>query len=291
MDLISMKLFVSIAGTQNITRTAQEFFMTQPVVSRRMQELENQLGFKLFTRHRHGVILTEEGEELAPVFEEALRLIDQEVSRIKSRIQVQPRTVSIAAITPATNIFLPSIIGEFSSRYPDIRVDVQRMVPSRIMEELRSGTYDIYISCGPDLPISGEWDSCPVRSDPFGLIVRDSEPVSSPEEAVSLLRKSRMYLIPMEDSPATTRESLNILALLGMEHIPKTELRPIESIMFNIASGMGVAILPDKIAPLDAFGLKCVPLGIERSMCMSTVWRKDAPEEVQAFAELLKARL
>ena len=291
MDLISMKLFVSIARTQNITRTAQEFYMTQPVVSRRMQELENLLGFKLFSRRNHGVILTEEGEELAPVFEKAITLIDQEISRIKTRLQDRTRTVSIAAITPATNIFLPSIIGEFSSRHPDIRVDVQRLVPSKIMEELLSGTYDIYISCGPDLPISGEWNSCPVRSDPVGLIVRDSEPVSSPEEAISLLKRSRVYLIPMEDSPATTRDSLDILSHLGMEQIQKTELRPIESILFNIASGMGVAILPDHIAPLDAFGLKFVSLGLDRSMCMSMVWRKDAPPEVQAFAQLLKARI
>ena len=291
MDLISMKLFVSIARTQNITRTAQEFYMTQPVVSRRMQELENQLGFRLFFRRNHGVVLTEEGKELAPVFEKALALIDQEISRIKTRIQGQPRTVSIAAITPATNIFLPSVIGEFSIRYPDIRVDIQRLVPRKIMEELRCGTYDIYISCDPDLPISEEWNVSPVRSDPVGLIVRESEPVSSPEEAISLLKKSQVYLIPMEDSPATTRESLDILSFLGMEHVPKTELRPIESILFNIASGMGVGILPDHIAPLDAFGLKFVSLGLDRSMCMSMVWRRDAPPEVQAFAQLLKARI
>ena len=189
------------------------------------------------------------------------------------------------------NNTLTNFDGEFSIRYPDIRVDIQRLVPRKIMEELRCGTYDIYISCDPDLPISEEWNVSPVRSDPVGLIVRESEPVSSPEEAISLLKKSQVYLIPMEDSPATTRESLDILSLLGMEHVPKTELRPIESILFNIASGMGVAILPDHIAPLDAFGLKFVSLGLDRSMCMSMVWRRDAPPEVQAFAQLLKARI
>lgn len=291
MNITNMKLFVSIAQTHNITKTAQEYFMTQPVVSRRMQELENELEFQLFSRKHNGVVLTREGELLLPVFQRILDDLEQGISSIRYQMRKRQKSVKISAITPATNIFLPAVIGEYSSLYPDISIEVQRMVPNQIRQELDTGSYDIYISSEDELNVNEEWNSSIVRSDEMGLIIRKEVSCDSPEDALNILKDNLFYMIPADDSTMINKKVREILTHFHLEHIRQAELRPIESILFNISAGMGVSVLPEKIGPLEAFGLKMAPLGINERANMAMIWRKDASVEVHNFAELLISRV
>ncbi len=291
MDIYSLKIFLSASETLNFTKTAQDFYLTQPVISRRIRELETEFGFPLFVRNRHGVTLTEEGKILVPAVKAALDSIDCGIEQVKERIRSRTGEISIAAITPATNSFLPSIIGEFSLSHPDVSIDVQRTVPKQLMESIALGSHDIYIASEDDLKACEDWESCVIRADEIGLIIRASEPVRSVEDAISLLSESKLFAIPLEDSPALMLRGRNVLSKLNFPEREIEEVRPIESLMFNIASGLGVAILPNNIINLDAFNLKFVSLGVDEEVHMKMVWRPDAPKQVKEFAELVRARI
>ena len=56
--------FVMLANILNYSKTAEKLFISQPVLSRHIAELEASFSTKLFTRTRHGVSLTEEGQYL-----------------------------------------------------------------------------------------------------------------------------------------------------------------------------------------------------------------------------------
>ncbi len=291
MDIYSLKIFLRASETLNFSKTAQEFYIAQPVISRRIRELESEFGCQLFIRGRHGVALTEEGQILVPYVQNALEELDNGIERIKEVIRQRTGEISIAALTPATNSFLPALIGEFSLSHPDVRINVERMVPKQIIESIALGSHDIYISSESDLEACRTWESHPLRADSVGLIVRDSEKIDSPEEAIRFLSKSKVYLIPQEDSPTTTAITKQILTELGLSHLEQEELRPIESLMFNIAAGLGVAILPNNITTFSAFGLKFVSLGVSEKLLMKMVWRADAPKQVLEFAELVRQRI
>ncbi len=291
MDIYSLKIFLRASETLNFTKTAQEFYLAQPVISRRIRDLESEFGCQLFARSSHGVALTEEGKLLVPAVKDALNSLDHGMEQVKNRIRSRTKEISIGAITPATNTFLPSVIGEYSISHPDVSVDVQRMVPKQIVEGIELGSHDIFLSSEDDLSACSEWESCNLRSDEIGLIVRKREPIDSVEEARKVLAKSRVYGIPLEDSPTLTGIAHKILTQLGLSQIEIEEVRPIESLMFNIASGLGVSILPDNIVNLDAFDLKFVSLGTDVRLQMRMVWRPDAPLQVREFAELVKKRI
>ena len=290
MDIYSLKLFLRASETLNFTKTAQEFFIAQPVISRRIRELESEFGCQLFIRNRHGVTLTEEGKLLVPAVRKSLEALDGGIEQVKELVRQRTGEISIAALTPSTNSFLPSIIGEYSLDHPEVRIDVQRMVPKQIIESIALGSHDLYFTSEKDLEGCEDWESYTVRADEIGLIVRKSEEIQSPEEAVAFLSKSKVYLIPQEDSPITTSIAKQILAELGLTNLEQEELRPIESLMFNVASRLGVAILPDNITTLDSFGLKFVSLGVSKVIRMKMVWRPDAPKQVKEFAQLVKMR-
>ena len=291
MDIYSLKIFLSASETLNFTKTAQEFYLAQPVISRRIRELETEFGCQLFVRMRHGVTLTEEGKLLVPAVKQALEALDSGIEQVKELIRQRTGEISIAAMTPATNWFLPSVIGEFSISHPEVHLEVLRMVPKQIIESIALGSHDIYFSADADLGICEAWESFPVVSDEVGLIVRESEEINTAEDARKYLADSKVFLIPLEDSPATTSTTKKILKDLQLGHIEQEEVRPVESLMFNVASGLGVAILPNNITNLKSFGLKFVSLGLKEKMTMRMLWRTDAPKQVREFAELVKSRV
>ncbi|HAT24339.1 MAG TPA: LysR family transcriptional regulator, partial [Pantoea septica] len=66
MDLKNVEIFCSIADTGNLTETARRVNATAMTISRRLAQLESELGVRLFQRTTRAVSLTSEGEEFLP---------------------------------------------------------------------------------------------------------------------------------------------------------------------------------------------------------------------------------
>ena len=64
MELRVLRYFLMVAREENITRAAEHLHITQPTLSRQLQQLEEELGCKLFDRSSHNIMLTEDGMRL-----------------------------------------------------------------------------------------------------------------------------------------------------------------------------------------------------------------------------------
>lgn len=84
MDTLKLKLFISMSQTLSFTKTAQEFYMSQPSVSNHIKALENSIGVKLVNRNSHGVSLTPEGEEYVEYAGQILRLQMEAETRLSN---------------------------------------------------------------------------------------------------------------------------------------------------------------------------------------------------------------
>lgn len=72
MDTKDLQLFLAVARNKSISRTAEQLFMSQSTVTTRLQRLERELGYQLFTRTPGGVQLSSEGQRLFPLAEDML---------------------------------------------------------------------------------------------------------------------------------------------------------------------------------------------------------------------------
>src|SRR4051812_17303551 len=80
MELRHLRYFVAVAEERNMRRAAVRLHMSQPPLSRQIQDLETEIGAKLFVRGKRGVQLTEAGEfflkEARQILSQSQRAID-----------------------------------------------------------------------------------------------------------------------------------------------------------------------------------------------------------------------
>ncbi len=82
MDIEALRSLVVVARTGSVTRAAEELFVTQPTLSRRLTALETELGVQLLVRTYEGVSLTKAGDAL-----------EREAESIVARLDALPQLV------------------------------------------------------------------------------------------------------------------------------------------------------------------------------------------------------
>ena len=143
MDILQLEIFASIARTFNFSRTAEQFFITQPAVSHHMKSLENSLGVKLIERSSHAVALTEEGEEFLPYVKQILELSSYGKNRIQNMAEGRWGHIRIASLSSTSNQLGDCLIKLYKE-HPSIQVDVDLLEGSEMIGALQNGDYDFY---------------------------------------------------------------------------------------------------------------------------------------------------
>ncbi|MDH6356100.1 DNA-binding transcriptional LysR family regulator [Dysgonomonas sp. PH5-45] len=136
-------VFVSVARNLNFTRAAAELHISQPAISRHIQELESMYKTQLFERSGNKVKLTVPGETLLRYAEnilETYRNLQLEMNLLTGNLSGELR---VGASTTIAQYVLPPIIAKFISRFPDIRLTVTSGNTEQIEQALEEHKTDI----------------------------------------------------------------------------------------------------------------------------------------------------
>lgn len=145
MERETLKLFLDIRGTGNITRAANANYITQSAASKRIALLEKELGVTLFRRGkgRDMVTLTPAGEGFADIAERML-LLYQQAMDLKEN--AERKVLNIACINSVQGYTLPSFIMEIQARYPNLCVTLEDHHSAEIFPLLVNRRIDIGIA-------------------------------------------------------------------------------------------------------------------------------------------------
>jgi DNA-binding transcriptional LysR family regulator len=122
MNPDQLKTFLAVRKHLNFTRAAEERFLSQPAVSRQMQQLARELGAPLFEQIGKSLHLTDAGRTLAPLAEELLGNIDRAVEVTRAHRSARRGQLRIGASTTPGLYLLPSVLGQFHRTYPDVEL-------------------------------------------------------------------------------------------------------------------------------------------------------------------------
>lgn len=174
MELRVLKYFLTVAKVGNITKAANLMHLTQPTLSRQLQDLERELGQKLFIRGSHSITLTQEGLILRKRAEEILELVEKtkgEFSSIKDEVSGDiyigsGETKAIKQITDIMQIL--------NNKYPKIKFHIVSGDSEDLDEKLDKGILDFCIFIEPFVP--DKYDYINLRKkDIWGILLRKDD--------------------------------------------------------------------------------------------------------------------
>ena len=143
MDFKDLSYVIAIAKTQNITKAADMLYVTQPTLTKFLQNLEREMGQKLFKKLGNRFVLTYAGERYVAKATEILNLkkeLDQEMGDI---IRQNAGLLKIAFPTMRGTYMLPCTLPIFRSLYPHVRLEIREAHSSLLEGLLLNGDADL----------------------------------------------------------------------------------------------------------------------------------------------------
>jgi DNA-binding transcriptional LysR family regulator len=147
-DLNSLMIFAKVVEAKSFSEAARRLRMPTSTVSRRVADLEDQLGVRLIERSTRSLRLTDVGSE---VFEQAKHSseISEAVDNIASnRLSTVSGELRLAAPPSISDSLLAPLVGAFQASYPDVRIQV--FITDRIVDQIAEGV-DLAFRVAPQL--------------------------------------------------------------------------------------------------------------------------------------------
>lgn len=142
-----LRALLGVAGTQSIGRAAEQLGISQPALSRQLQELEHATGLTLLDRSARGVTLTAAGTTFAQECPKLLLAIEALVKKVtRARRGMEGRCVIGAVATAVTSELLTSVMTDCLSRYSHIQVAVDEIPTPRQLPALARGEIDLALA-------------------------------------------------------------------------------------------------------------------------------------------------
>jgi DNA-binding transcriptional LysR family regulator len=220
LDLRKVRYFAAVAEHRHFGRAAESLFIAQPVLSRQIRALEQELGCVLLTRSTRNVQLTPAGERLRDETRALFASIDATVRRVQETARGEERIV----VGFAPGLHVSDAMVAFAAVRPQVEIT---LLPIRWWE--------------PDAPLrDGRADVAFLRR-PFDDAGLDVTPVG---------REEKVACLPISH-PLAARDEI-VMADLDGEHIMNAQVRrrlaSLEEKFELIAAGRGIALVPSSVA-------------------------------------------
>ena len=240
MDLTLLRSFLAVAETGAITEAAERIGITQPALSRRLQQLEDHLGVELLVRGRKGAVLTEIGRLVQSEAQGIVARYEQMREMVSSHQRLEGGTVRIGGGATAVSFILPEAIAAFQAAHPRVRFQMREAGSSEIADDVVAGHLELGVVTVPVR--DRELEVTPLTTDRIVLVARADHP---------LARRRRVRIQDLADQAFVAFEAGSALRQIidgklrdaGVEVNVVMELRSIPAILRMVATTGNLAFV------------------------------------------------
>jgi LysR family transcriptional activator of glutamate synthase operon len=245
MDSDQLRAFVAVARAKRFTQAAKRLATSQPTLSRRVQQLERELGARLVVRGPGGVVLTGAGARFLPEAERAVTSIDAGIAALRELAGVPRGVVAIGAQHTIGAYVLPPILAAFLQKHPDVRLRLVDALPADLEERLARGDLDLALLNLPvrrlDLTAQKLWQ------EDYVLAVPPHHRLAATKKPIALADAAEEAFVVLPNVPATAA----LEAACAEKGVPPrivVEADNLLTLRRMVESGLGVALLPRIVA-------------------------------------------
>ena len=146
-NLSSYRIFYTVANTGNISKAAKELYISQPAISKSIQE---SVGCKLFSRSSRGVVLTDEGKLLYEHVSEAFETLTMGEEKLKRSIELGVGHLKIGVSSTLCKYLLLPYLKEFIRQNPHISISISCQSTNDTLKLLEDNKIDIGLIGKPE---------------------------------------------------------------------------------------------------------------------------------------------
>lgn len=291
MNLHLMRIFAAVAEHHSFSRAAGSLFISQPAVTKSVQEFERTIGVALIDRSRRTLTLTEAGVAVLAHAQRILaeeRLAEAELDEIRAGLA---GSLAIGASTTIGIYMAPEIMGRFHVTHPQVKLFLDIGNTHDILGRLHTVPLHFALVEGP---VADETVTvAPWRVDTLVVIAAPQHPLAR-QPSPPLAEVVRQPFILRELGSGTREVVAQAFLAKGITVPIAMELGSTEAIKRAVGAGLGLAIVSaETIADDVALGRICVlkvpELTIQRELRFITLPGRQQTPVQEAFIQLLMA--
>src|SRR5580693_955298 len=145
MELRHLRYFLVVGELLSFTKASAQLRIAQPALSRRIQDLEDEIGVDLLKRSPRGITLTAEGKLFLEKTRHLLKLADESVEHVRALARGQSGDLHIGYSPSPTVEILPPALAAFQKAFPHVNVILHDASRRELVDGLQDGTLELGI--------------------------------------------------------------------------------------------------------------------------------------------------
>lgn len=267
------KIFYYVGKHKNLTKAAAELYSSQPAVSRAIQNLEHELGCRLFVRNKSGVEFTHEGRilyEYASIAYSQLLKAEDEISR---SVSTEGGTIYIGTTITALHGYLFGILNDFHEKHPKVKFKITTGSSDKTIEKLKNGIVDLSFVT---TPFKGSKEFSVVKIKKFNdILIAGNRYLKLKGKILTLEDLSAYPLVCLEEGMQLREFIDDMFAEHGLPFNPEIEPDSAHLIVQMVKHNFGLGFVPQSLADEsigrgEIFKVDLVNELQERHICLIT---------------------
>jgi len=245
IEIRHLRYFLAVAEEKHFGRAADRLHITQPPLTRQIQQLERLLELKLFIRTKRHVELTDAGAAFVDEAKDLLDRLDQAQKATQRIARGEAGELRIGFVSTANYNVLPPILRTFKTNYPDVRIRLEELTGDEQLMALEQATIDLGIMF-PEMRQHSCWMS--MYKEPLVAVVPKGHPNistrSTKRVSVKQLAHEPFVMFPRPLAPSLYDRILRYTETNGFSPNIVQEARQMQTIIGLVAGHIGVSIVP-----------------------------------------------
>jgi DNA-binding transcriptional LysR family regulator len=276
IDLRRLRYFVAVAETLHFGRAATRLHISQPPLSRQIQQLEQEIGTLLLRRSKRHVELTDAGAHLLVDARRMLLDAEQVGERTRRAALGAIGQLTLGFISAVDYSILPGVLRAYREAYPGVTLDLRELTSDIQLRDLRALRIDAGMLLAPVEDAS--LLSLPLLREPLVVAMPSNDPLARRSGRVSLktLATRSFILFPRSNAPGLHDMIVDFCRAAGFAPRVAQEAIQMQTIISLVSAGLGVALVPASLMDLRRSGVVYRALREQSpQITVALAWRRD----------------
>ncbi|MBZ9557975.1 MULTISPECIES: LysR family transcriptional regulator [unclassified Modicisalibacter] len=286
MELRHLRYFCVVAEELNLTRAARRLHMAQPPLTRQINQLEEELGVRLFVRGARGLAFTTAGQFFHEHTLQILEKIDTTVAATRHLARSKRQSFGIGFVPSVFYGQLPRLVRELRQK-DEVELTLTELTTVQQVQALKAGRIDL--GFGRLRIDDAEVEQEVLFDEPFMVALPAGHPLCGTSPSLAQLAEYPLILFPAKPRPSLADMILGLFRRRALKVQIAQEANELQTALGLVVSGLGITLVPEQVKQLQRAGIVYEYLADKSITCpiVCSRRRNDPPSAIMQAADAI----